>query len=178
MTSKNEEKRVAQKLTLTTAHKDYERGLNRHAYFKTSNHDTGEELVQDTFMKTWKYILKGGKIEIMKSFLYHVLNGLIIDDYRKHKTTSLDSLIEKGFEPSSEGDDRVFNILDGKIAILLIPRLPTKYQNIMRLRYIQDLTIKEISAITGQSKNTVAVQIHRGLEKLKLLYTHSMHSRT
>jgi DNA-directed RNA polymerase specialized sigma24 family protein len=38
------------------------------------------------------------------------------------------------------------------------------------MRYIQDLSLQEISLITGQSKNAVAVQIHRQLEKLKLLY--------
>ena len=40
----------------------------------------------------------------------------------------------------------------------------------MRLRYAKDLSLKEISLITGQSRNTTAVQVHRGLEKLKFLY--------
>ena len=31
--------------------------------------------------------------------------------------------------------------------------------------------IKEISLITRKTKNTIAVQAHRGLEKLKLLYS-------
>jgi len=38
------------------------------------------------------------------------------------------------------------------------------------MRYVKDLSLKEISLITGQSTNATAVQIHRGLEKLKLLY--------
>lgn len=40
----------------------------------------------------------------------------------------------------------------------------------MRMRYAQDLSLTEIALITKQSKNTVAVQAHRGLEKLKQLY--------
>lgn len=90
-----------QDVVLTTAHHDYEKGLNVHAFFKTHNHATGEDLVQDTFIKTWSYLARGGKIDIMKAFLYHVLNNLIVDQYRKHKTTSLDVLLEKGFEPSA-----------------------------------------------------------------------------
>jgi DNA-directed RNA polymerase specialized sigma24 family protein len=62
------------------------------------------------------------------------------------------------------------NILDGKKAITLIQKLPLKYQKIMRMKYVQDLSLKEMSLITGQSKNALAVQMHRGLEKLKLLY--------
>lgn len=30
---------------LTTAHHDFERGLNSRAYFKLNNHETGEDLV-------------------------------------------------------------------------------------------------------------------------------------
>jgi RNA polymerase sigma factor (sigma-70 family) len=110
----------------------------------------------------------------MKAFLYHVLNGLVIDEYRKHKAISLDTLIEeKGFEPSIDDSDKLLNILDGKTALLLIERLPEKYKKAMHMRYIQLLSLKEMSLITGETKNTIAVQIHRGLEKLKLLYNHT-----
>jgi len=135
------------------------------------NRAMSEDLVQDTFIKTWGYLVKGGKVVVMKAFLYHILNNLIVDEYRKHKTVSLDVLLEKGFEPKtlhSGSPRRLFNILDGKAALLLIQRLPKKYQTVLRMRYVQDLSLKEISLITGQSKNTVAVQIHRGLERLKV----------
>jgi RNA polymerase sigma-70 factor (ECF subfamily) len=167
MTSEQKTERQA---VLTVAHHDFEKSLNMYAFFKVRNHAASEDLVQDTFMKTWKYLVKGGKIEVMKAFLYHILNHLIVDSYRKRKTESLDVLLDKGFEPQVAPSDRLFNILDGKGAILLIAHLPVKYQKIIRMRYIQDLSLKEMSLITGQSKNTMAVQVHRGLEKLKLLY--------
>lgn len=167
MTPAQKAKRQA---VLTVAHKDYEKGLNLHAFFRVRDSAVSEDLVQDTFMKTWGYLVKGGKIDIMKAFLYHVLNGLVVDEYRRHKTLSLDLLLEKGFEPSYGNSARLFNMLDGKAAILLIGQLPPKYQKVIHMRYIQDMTLKEMSLITGQSKNALAVQIHRGLEKLKVLY--------
>lgn len=157
---------------MTLAHFDYEKKLNARAFFKIHDHTIGEDLVQDTFMKTWVYLLRGGKIDTMKAFLYHILNNLIIDEYRKHKTTSLDVLLEKGFEPSDDNSMRIFNILDGKVALLLIQRLPKKYQKVVHMRYVRLLSLKEISLITGQSKNAIAVQSHRGLKKLRLLYGH------
>jgi len=154
---------------MADAHHDFQRGLNVHAYFKVNNHQIGEDLVQDTFIKTWKYLVKGGKVETMKAFLYHVLNNLIIDQYRKHKTASLDVLLEKGFEPSTP-DARLADMLDGKAALLMIARLPLVYQKVMRMKYVQDLSLKEMALATGDSENTVAVQVHRGLKKLRLLY--------
>src|SRR6185436_11146437 len=141
-----------------------------HAFFKLNNHVTGEDLVQETFIKTWGYLVKGGKVDIMKAFLYHVLNNLIVDEYRKRKMTSLDVLMEKGLEPGDGRSGRLFDILDGKGALLLIQRLPVAYQKIMRMKYVQELSLQEMSLITGQSKNALAVQAHRGLEKLKVLY--------
>lgn len=122
-------------------------------------------------------MVKGGKIDLMRAFLYHVLNNLIIDEYRKKKTSSLDIMIENGFEPSTGTSDPMINFLDGKKAIFLIQRLPEVYRKVMRMRYVQDLSLREISLITGQSKNAIAVQLHRGLEKLRFLYS-SLRQRT
>jgi len=159
-----------QRVILKSAHKDFSKKLNSYAFFRVNNSVISEDLVQDTFKKTWSYLVKGGKIEIMKSFLYHILKNLIIDEYRKRKPVSLDYLMEKGFEPSEDNSERLTNILDGKRAILLISLLPEKYQKIMRMRYVQDLSLKEMSIITGQSRKTLAVQVHRGLEKLRKIY--------
>lgn len=87
--------KIEQEGVLTIAHHDYERGMNSYAFFKVHNHAIGQDLVQDTFVKTWAYLVKGGKIDLMRPFLYHILNHLIIDKYRKHKTSSLDVLLEK-----------------------------------------------------------------------------------
>ncbi len=167
MTKKQEIKRND---VMTTAHHDFNKGLNTHAFFKVHDHNLGEDLVQETFLKTWSYLVKGGKIDVMKAFLYHILNNLIIDEYRKKKATSLEVLMEKGFEPSNNDAENIFNALDGKALLLLIQRLPINYQKIMRMRFIQDLSLSEMSLITGKTKNTLAVQVHRGLEKLRHLY--------
>jgi len=167
----NKTEEAQQRIILATAHNDFAKGLNRHSFFKLGNHALGDDLVQDTFIKTWSYLVKGGKIEVMKAFLYHVLNNLIIDEYRKRKTVSLDILQEKGFEPrAKESSERLISIIDSKDALVLIMKLPVRYQKVIKMRYSQDLSLREISLITGQTQNAIAVQVHRGLAKLKELY--------
>ena len=161
---------------LATAHRSFESGLNAYAFFKVHDRNVGEDLVQDTFMKTWKYLVRGGKIEIMKAFLYHVLNHLIVDQYRRHKTSSLDALLDEGFEPGTDLTDRLINVLDGKRALLLIKDLPLPYQKVMTMRYQDGLSLEEMSVITGKSRNAMAVQVHRGLVKLKSAYGFSKSS--
>jgi RNA polymerase sigma-70 factor, ECF subfamily len=158
---------------LTLAHQDYRKQLKRYALSKVNNPQLAEDLVQDTFLRAWNYVLKGGKVDTMKSFLYQILHRLIIDEYRRGKrTSSLDDLVEKGFEPSANTQEfeHISNILDGKATMLLINKLPDRYRKVLTMRYIENLTIEEMAAEIGQSKNTVAVQIHRGLVKLKEIF--------
>ncbi len=171
-----QEKEIQRQSVLNAAHGDYFKKLTQHAFFKLHNRALSEDLVQDTFMKTWNYLVRGGKIDIMKSFLYRILNNLIVDEYRKRKTTSLDVLLEKGFEPGTDHRERLMNTADGKTALLLISRLSVRYRKVMHMRYVQDLSLKQMAFVTRQSKNTVAVQLHRGLAKLKMLYEHPYES--
>jgi RNA polymerase sigma-70 factor, ECF subfamily len=162
-----------QQALLSMAHSEYRKQLKRYSLSKVSNPQLAEDLVQDTFLRAWNYLLKGGKVDTMKSFLYQILHRLIIDEYRRGKrTSSLDDLVEKGFEPSQSGEEfeHISNVLDGKAMMLLINKLPDRYRKVLTMRYVDNLTIEEMAARIGQSKNTVAVQIHRGLVKLKEIF--------
>jgi RNA polymerase sigma-70 factor (ECF subfamily) len=158
------------RIVLSAAHFDHQKALTQHSFFKLHDRALSGDLVQETFIKTWSYLAKGGKIDVMKAFLYHVLNNLIVDEYRKRKTVSLDLLLEKGFEPSTKVSGNIFDLMDAKDAAGLINKLSAKYQKVIRMRFIQDLSLAEMSLLTGQSKNAMAVQVHRGLDKLRELY--------
>jgi RNA polymerase sigma-70 factor (ECF subfamily) len=45
--------------------------------------------------------------------------------------------------------------------------LPSKYQEVITLRYFEKKQIKEISEILGKKEGTVKSLLHRGLEKLR-----------
>jgi len=156
--------------SFASAYGEYEEILLRHALFKVGSAELASDLVQTTFLKTWEYLVKSGKIVLMKAFLFHVLNRLIIDEYRKKKTLSLDVLTEEGFEIGTDDSDRLFNTIDGKSAALLIPLLSEKYRLIVSMYFLDGMSLAEIAVATKQSKNTATVQIHRAIKKLKTLF--------
>jgi len=157
------------KKTLTEAYNELGLGLKKYAYFKLNSKALADNLVQEAFVKTWSYLKKGGKILQMKAFLYNVLNNLIVDEYRKQKSLSLNELADKGFEPSKEEAPRIISQIDSRLVCSVIDELPEKYRVAIKMRYLQERSIEEISATTHQSKNATAVQIFRGLEKLRTL---------
>ncbi len=156
--------------TLVEGFFEHAPSLTRRCYLKINNRALAEDLVQETFIKTWLYLTKSktSNIESMKAFLFHVLNNLIIDEYRKRKALSLEALSLNGFEPSVNDTDKIISTLDGKQAAELIKELPPKYRRAVSMRYLQDMSLSEMAEQTNQSKNAVTVQVCRGLGKLKM----------
>ncbi len=127
-------------------------------------------MTQETFIKTWQYLAKGESVDNIRAFLYRVATNLIIDNSRKKPVESLDQLREDtGFDPSVDDHQHLENYIDGTIAVDTLRQLESTYRDAIVMRYIDDLSPKEIAQVIGESENVVSVRIHRGLKKLKEL---------
>jgi DNA-directed RNA polymerase specialized sigma24 family protein len=51
-------------------------------------------------------------------------------------------------------------------------KIKEPYGEAVFMRYVQSLSLEEISEITGESENTISVRVHRGLSILKKLFNH------
>ncbi|MDP3954553.1 MAG: hypothetical protein Q8Q06_04015 [bacterium] len=49
------------KAILALAHQNHEKELKLYSFFKVHDSALSEDLVQETFLKTWKYLVKGGE---------------------------------------------------------------------------------------------------------------------
>ena len=157
---------------------EYADPLFRHACLRLSDRERAADLTQDTFIKAWDYLCAGNDINNWKAFLYRILNNLIIDEYRRSKSDSLDALLESD---SGSGDALVSvgsrsekeESLDDELLIervrALIPKLPENYRVVLSLRYLDDLAPKEVAQVLGISENSASVRIHRAVARLREL---------
>lgn len=153
---------------------EYADALYRHAQYRLSDKERAIELVHDTYTKVWSYIRAGHEVEAYKPFLYKILNNLIIDEYRRKKSVSLDSLLaeegtdEGSFEELHGGslEELTFS-LDAKLASELIGEIPEVYREVIVLRYIDGLGPREISDLVEETENVISVRIHRGMKLLR-----------
>jgi RNA polymerase sigma-70 factor (ECF subfamily) len=151
------------------AYDQYSDAIFRHCYFRVYDRERARELMQECFMKTWEYLAKGKDVQNLRAFLYRVANNLIIDSSRKKKETSLDAMMEEGYEPSEEANDKTVIAAEAGQMIELLDRLDEKYRDVVRMRYLDDLSPKEIAHALGESENVVSVRIHRGIKQLRAL---------
>lgn len=155
----------------------YSDELFRHASIRLSDRERALELTQETFMKVWVYAQKGEEIKEIRPFLYRTLRNLIIDEYRKHKATSLEAMAERhdmdveDFMSPDESNtiEAAIGRHEGKRVLEVLKDLPEPYKEAVTLRYIDGLSPTEIAAATGQSENVVSVRVHRGLKKLRAM---------
>lgn len=159
------------------AFEDYSDELFRHASLRMKDRDRALELVQECFLKTWEYTRKGEEIRELRPFLYRTLRHLIIDEYRRKKSVSLEAMAEAGemqvedMLPTDESNtlEAAVDRFDGARALAALRSLPDAYREALTLRYVDGLSPGEISSIVGETENAVSVRIHRGLKKLKVI---------
>ena len=165
----------------TDAFKDaferYSDELFRHCLMRLNDRERALELVQECFMRSMEYVRKGGEIEQMRPFLYRTLRHLIIDEYRRHKSSSLEAMAEVGerdveeYMPQDESNtlEAAIDRHEGARALAVLQQMPEPYRETLMLRYVESLTIGEIAKAVGESENAVSVRIHRGLKKLRAI---------
>lgn len=161
-----------------SAYEKHADAIYRHCYFRVYNKELAEDLTQETFIKTWKYIAEGKEIKNIKAFLYKTAVNLIIDNSRKKKPVFLEDIGEKEKAPSirlNSMEQKIFNSYEGKEIIKILEELGGGYKQVIIMRYIDDLRPKEIAAILGESSNAVSVRINQGLKKLRQIIIDKKH---
>lgn len=166
------------------SYEDHSDALFRHCYFRVSSRERALELVQDTFMKAWDKVASGEEIKNHRAFLFRVLNNLIIDEYRKKKSTSLDALLEgeDGLDEGNFSDLTTGSRHESEHAADIrfqsddlaqaLEALPEQYRSVVVMRYIDELRPKEIAELLGESENVVSVRLNRGIKKLQHSLAH------
>lgn len=143
--------------------------LYRHAYFRVFSKTLAEELVQEAFLRFWEYSEAGKEVLNPKAFLYKTLTNLIIDNSRRKKESSLDELMEDSAWAEPGYTDE--NIHEIKFAFeevkTVMSSLPKDAQDLIVMKYIDDLDIREIADVLKTSPNNVSVKLHRAMERLK-----------
>ncbi len=146
--------------------------LYRFVYFKVSTSHDAEDLTSDIFLKAWQYINEHREIESFSGLLYTIARNVIIDFYRQRATGREESLSEEFIEKASDkgkSAEAMSEAHDAKMMLEHLKQLKEEYREVLTLRYVDELEIKEISQILGKSQINVRVITHRALAALKVI---------
>lgn len=143
----------------------------RFCYFRVGNSAVAEDLVQETFTRTWKYLSDGHEIDSLKAFLYRTARNLIIDGSRKKKLdASVEERTELGLEPKDDDAESILLKIEWHELLRKMNLLTDSERELLLLRFVEGYTPKEIACLLQESPNTVSVRIHRAKKTLKAFW--------
>ena len=154
-----------------------------HTYIRYSvqDEDLAEDIFQDTFIKVMTTIRQGrysaeGKF---KSWISRIAHNLIIDHYRRLKTRGQEQMIED----TQSADEALFTLqlssdeLSAEEQLIRhehiselsrgLAKLSPEQREVIRLRYWEELSFKEIAEKTNVSINTALGRMRYALAHLR-----------
>ena len=134
----------------------------RVAYSYTRHQEDALDVVQSTVCKVLEMHESIKNEDAVKTWFYRILINECLTVLKKRKRLVLtgdDPVREEVYcEKGYEQEDDLEKELD---------RLELDVQGIIKLRFFEELSLKEISCITGLNLNTVKTKLYRGLKQLK-----------
>lgn len=143
--------------------KRYKSRVYSYIYFIVKNREVTEDIFQETFIKAITTIKQGRYQDNGKflAWINRIAHNLIIDSFRKSSNENVcsndsydyDLLNVISLADSCIEDKIVYNQVMQDVA-KLVDALPESQQEVIRMRYYDDLSFKEIADKTGVSINT------------------------
>ncbi len=159
------------RVDFTAVVRKYETPLLRYVIHLTGQ-DAAEDVVQETFLRLHKHAARHGprNIRSVRCWLFQVAHNLAVDagladarqkKAREHaaarKVVDLEGLDQLGDMVRRAACDR---------ALEEMKKMPERQRQMLLLKTIQGMTLREISRVTGVTIGNVAYQINRALAEL------------
>ncbi len=152
----------------------YVKDVYRFVYFKVGKEEEAQDLTSMIFLKSWNYIQTNtlSDSKTLRALVYKIARTSIIDYYRESGNKLEVSLDDENnpIEVLDEKQDLAAD-LDQAADLALIrqqlPLLKEEYREVIILRFVNDLSLEEIAAVTGKSRGNVRVILHRAIAALK-----------
>lgn len=134
--------------------------IYRYCYFKLYDKQLAQDITQETFLRFYRQDLC---LESSKElpYLYTIAKNLCVDSFRKKTVESLEDMIEEAICDPTE------DWIDNLTLRAVIDKLSQEEQELIFLRYVNEISITAICKITGFSRFTVYRRLSKVMKWLK-----------
>lgn len=135
--------------------------LYRMAFLYTRQEEDALDAVQEAILKAYKSLKTLRDPEYFRTWLTRIVINTATDLCRKRRP---DSPLEEADLPFS---GEAVGIEDRMDLYAALERLPENYRDVIKLKYFDGLTIREIAHVTGMPEGTVSSNLSRAVKLLR-----------
>ena len=151
----------------------YQPKIYRFVVIKVSRREEAEDLTHQVFLDAWTHMPGYQRMGFpFSSWLYRIARNKVIDHYRTKKDhLAIDDVDPEQFAAAAPGDaelDAAFTLERVRSAIA---KLKPEYQDIIMMRFVEDLSLKETAHAMEKSEGAIKLMQHRAIKQLKQLLT-------
>ncbi len=150
--------------------KDYSERLYWHVRRMVGSHEDADDLLQDIFLKIWTALPSFRGEAQLYTWVWRIATNETLNFLRKEKVRAL-LRFSSADELAAQRvmADPYFNGTDAEREMAkAVARLPEKQRQVFIMRWWDELSYEEISAITGTSVGALKASYHIAQEKIKL----------
>lgn len=136
--------------------------LYRVAYCYVNNQDDALDVVQNAICKALENYCSLRNPDAIKTWLYRILVNESLNFIKKKKreiSCEPGEMVEEIYlETAFEADETIYEE---------VRKLPEDLQTVIMLHFYEELTLKEVSQVTGVNLNTVKTRLYSAMRKLR-----------
>ncbi|OGF59944.1 MAG: hypothetical protein A2Y62_07810 [Candidatus Fischerbacteria bacterium RBG_13_37_8] len=147
----------------------YMKDLHSVAMRLTKNADEAEDLIQDTYLKAFRFFHKFKKGTNLRAWLFKIMMRLFYTRYRQKKLELIrtepipdEEIISLEADPENAYLEKFVD----KEIVNAIDRLPQQFRTVLLLADVEELSYNEISEILKVPPGTIMSRLHRARKKL------------
>ena len=146
------------------------------------NNEDAEEVSQDVFMSVYKSLPKFRGDSKVSTWMYRITYNKCLDHMKRKSGRPLAGAedISEAFDIGAmdKNMDAMEQMERKEMVRSAISALPEDEALLITMFYLDELTLKEIASVTGDSVNTVKVRLHRSRKRLMVQLKNNMEPET
>ena len=144
----------------------YIQPIYRYLYSRVANTQEAQDLAAQTFLSALETLPRYRDKGYFSAWLFRIARNKVMDHYRKQKhETDWDLPENQGVNPDLLS--QVIQSQDVQLLSQLIGILAEADQELIRLRYVAELSFAEIAALLGKKEDAVKKNLYRLLARLE-----------
>lgn len=157
------------KRALIRAYDKYAPAIYRYAYRLTGHEGTAQDVTSETYYRLLRSVRNGGgPTDNLSAWLYRVAHNLVVDSYRRQPdkapvplAQAPDLSVAGRQEARLEHQERMVR------ARSALRKLTPLQQQVINLRFLEGLSIKETAEIMGKTQGAVKALQHRATNSMR-----------